>query len=126
MSDPLGVFQIGIFNTQVAVFDSLKKLQKHHTKTLGHDPIDGLNPASYGMCIKETVEDGTVFFYLYIGKDANRYTRIHECSHLVDWVMNEVGVPVDVHNTEIRAYMLAECCQLLDEVLQEHLERENG
>jgi len=114
---PLGVFEVPLFNTQVAVFDDLDKLQKYHTKTIGEDAIEGINKASLGMCIRQEGGDGRMWFYLFISPGANIYTRIHECSHLVDWICDLYAVPIDVHNTEVRAYMMADVCKLLDEVL---------
>ena len=115
---PNGVLSIQPFNVQVAVFNNLDRLQKYHTHVLGEDPIADLNQASYGMCISEIGRTGEHRFYLYFAKDANRYIRIHECSHLVDFVMDAVGVPISIENTEIRAYLLGETCQQLDEVLK--------
>lgn len=114
---PIGVFEVPMFGTQVAVFDDLERLQKYHTKTIGEDPIEGLNPASYGMCVRQEGRDGRMWFYIFISPDANKYTCIHECSHMTDWIMDTCGVPIDVHNTEVRAYLLGAVCKMLDEVM---------
>ncbi len=115
---PIGVFEVPLFNTQVAVFNNLNKLQKYHTKVIGEEPIGGLDEASYGMCIMAGGRNGVKWFYIFISPDAHKYTMIHECSHLVDYVMDSCGVPIDVHNTEVRAYLLAAACEGLDEVLE--------
>jgi hypothetical protein len=114
---PIGVFRVAPFNVQVAVFDNFAKLNSYHQKVIGGDPIEGVEIPSLGSCIMARGPSDAYFFYIFVSPDANKYTRIHECSHLMDFVHDHVGVPFCLDSTELRAYGLAEACYLLDEVL---------
>ena len=114
---PIGAFSVAPFNVLVAVFDDFAKLDSYHRKVIGGDPIEGLDVPSLGSCIVAKGPCGAYFFYIFIAPAASKYTRIHECSHLIDFVHDYVGVPLCMDSTELRAYGLAEACYLLDEVL---------
>ena len=114
---PIGVFKVAPFGVQVAVFDDFIKLGAYHQTIIGGEPIEGFGAPVLGTFLMAKGSCGAYFFYIFISPESNRYTRIHECSHLVDFVHDYVGVPFGMDSTEVRAYGLAEACYLLDEVL---------
>jgi hypothetical protein len=48
---------------------------------------------------------------------ATKATWAHECVHIADFVMNRLGVPMGVRNTEIRAYLVAHLFAGLEELM---------
>jgi len=41
-----------------------------------------------------------------ITQEANPDTWAHEAVHLADFIMDSLGLPTDLSNTEVRAYMV--------------------
>jgi hypothetical protein len=98
------VIEVGPFGVQVALFSSEEERADHFKDVLGLD-VETKN-ACFGVCSKTPDENGVCYFAITITDDANLGTLAHECSHLVDFLCDEFGVPLDVENTEIRAYMI--------------------
>jgi hypothetical protein len=115
---PVGVFKVAPFGVQVAVFDDFLKLDAYHQTVIGGKPIEGLDAPTLGSFLMAKGPSDAYFFYIFISPVSNKYTRIHECSHLIDFVHDYVGVPFGMDSAEVRAYGLAEACYLLDEVLE--------
>jgi hypothetical protein len=114
---PVGVFSVAPFGVQVAVFDDFAKLDAYHQTVIGGEPIEGFDTPVLGTFLMAKGSSGAYVFYIFISPESNKYTRIHECSHLIDFVHDYVGVPFCMDSTEVRAYGLAAACYLLDEIL---------
>lgn len=101
---PLGIVFAEPFGAQIACFSSIKDIRRWG-KVKGFD-LDGWNPASYGLAVRDHDAAGVAWFAMALREDATMQTLVHECSHMVDFIHDEHGVPVGAENTEIRAYQL--------------------
>jgi hypothetical protein len=54
---------------------------------------------------------------MVIKPKATKATWAHECVHIADFVMNRLGIPMGVRNTEIRAYLVARLFAGLEEMM---------
>lgn len=50
--------------------------------------------------------DGHVLFYVVLPPHSNTNTWVHEASHLVDFIIDHLGLEPGIQGTETRAYML--------------------
>jgi hypothetical protein len=101
---PDAVILVNPFQAQVAIFRDLKKLEKYHRKVL-HIEVN-FDRSARGMASEQVDKDGSRWWSLYLPGDTSLGTVVHECSHIVDFLMDAHGVPLTVENTEIRAYLL--------------------
>lgn len=99
----LGVVFVDVFNIQIGVFRSQKKCRKY-LADLGCviDPVTG---AHHGIARVDEGNGGEEWFSLIITKSARDGTLVHECVHMADFIMESLGIPTGVENTEIRAYL---------------------
>lgn len=118
--EPKGVVLMMPFQQQVAVFDSFKSWRKYF-KAIGQ-PLDEENlecaNGANAVAGYHTGSNGKIWFWCVLPDTTNLGTIVHECSHLVDFTCDVSGVPVNVENTEIRAYMLGvlflDVCEVLN------------
>lgn len=108
------------FNASVALFEDRNELIRYHSERLGIE-LD-LKPSGYGSAHENEDAKGVVWWSMYIPKKANLPTIVHECSHIVDFMMDTHGVPINMENTEIRAYMLGYLFQDVCEALGRSLD----
>lgn len=104
MSD--AAFDVLPFRAQVALFHDLEEMARYYEKVLGIHDHGFHERTSNGMASKHADKEGVHWFSLYLPKAAAAGTIVHECSHVVDFVLDHHGVPLNAENTEIRAYML--------------------
>ncbi len=71
------------------------------------DEASNIGP-SKGLCFVFTDDDDVAWYNMVLPEGIPVKTIVHECSHAIDFIMDDVGVPINVDNTEIRAYLLAE------------------
>lgn len=102
---PLGVVFADPFGAQISCFDGIKALRKWG-KSTGLDVTDW-GPACYGLAIRGEDKNGITWFAIALEDRASIRTLVHECSHMVDFIHDTFGVPIEMQNTEIRAYQLA-------------------
>jgi hypothetical protein len=116
---PLGVLTVAPFRVEVAVFASAEHMYQYHEHVTGArwPNEEASDHTAKGLCLRLANGEGGECYYIVITPKATVYTRIHECSHLLDFVHDAVGVPFGLLNTETRAYGLADVCRQLDEVL---------
>ena len=57
-----------------------------------------------GLAIKSTGADGLPYFFLAVF-NRNIQTLVHESVHIVDYLLDRHGIPIDIANTETRAYL---------------------
>lgn len=101
-----GVLDVGTFNVQVGVFQSVKNCVKY-LRNLGCDPVHDTR-ACYGQARWDEDKDGVLWWSIVIEDDATTATVVHECVHMADFIMDKLGIPTGVKNTEVRAYLTAD------------------
>lgn len=106
--------EIAPFGIQAAVFESWDDASDYFAQAFGHQ-IQNVERFC-AFCAKELI-DGSAWFFMVIPDDLPVWKLAHECVHLADFVMDEVGVPTDVSNSELRAY-------LVDSIMQQVLDAE--
>lgn len=95
------------FKAQVAIFRDFDTLRRYYEQVIGiSDHRFGDRPAN-AMASEHQDDSGANWWSLFLPDDVQAPTVVHECSHIVDFMMETHGVPMGVENTEIRAYMLA-------------------
>lgn len=76
--------------------------------------IDKGVPAAAGFAARD---DGQALFWMYFDKKPRLNSIVHEAVHIVDFVLERVGIPISVEVTEVRAYLtewlVSELCQRL-------------
>jgi hypothetical protein len=102
----VGVCRIGVFNIQIGVFRSLADCAGHLARVGCR--IEAESKHSIGMARWDECENGTTWWSLIITDEATDATIVHECVHMADFIMERVGIPTGVENTEIRALLTAE------------------
>lgn len=101
---PHSVVLVNPFQAQVAIFRDFGKLERYHRDVLGISvDLDGV---CNGLALEQTDADGCKWWSMCLPKGVSLGTVVHECSHIVDFLMSAHGVPLTVENTEIRAYLL--------------------
>lgn len=101
---PLGIIFAEPFGAQISCFGGVKELREWGDAT-GLDTTKW-DLAAYGMAVRDHDKSGVALFAMALRPDARIETLVHECSHMVDFIHDECGVPVELENTEIRAYQL--------------------
>ena len=111
----LGLIHLEIFNLDVAVFgrdaDRVKVLRGE-----GCSP-DSADPAAIASAHLDFTQSGSPRLSMVIKPEATRATWAHECVHIADFVMNLVGIPMGVENTEVRAYMVGHLFGQLERIV---------
>lgn len=100
------VVMVHPFRAQVAVFSDNEARCWYFENHLGISDHGMDERASYGMASQHQDDSGVSWHSMHLPEDAGIGTVVHECSHIVDYLMDAHGVPISIDNTEIRAYML--------------------
>jgi hypothetical protein len=100
-----GVINLDVFCLQVAVFDSeddrVASLQDQ-----GCVDVTRHESAAIASAHMDVTENGSPRLSMVIKPHARKSTWAHECVHIADFVMDRLGFPPGIENTEIRAYMV--------------------
>ena len=111
----IGIIPLDVFCLNVAVFaddeSRCAALREEGCDVSGHDQ-DCLASAHI-----DTAGDGSTRLSMVIKPVTTKATWAHECVHIADFVMNRLGVPMGVRNTEIRAYLVAHLFAGLEEMM---------
>ena len=59
---------------------------------------------SLGAVVHMGDESGNSFNVMYLGMDLDDSTVYHECLHLTHFMLDRVGVPINMENTELLCY----------------------
>lgn len=113
----IGIVSIDMLSISFPVFltvqDALDDLIAHGFNI---DPDDH-NHDVYGSFMEvDSATQGTTYV-MVITKDAPVSTWAHEASHAVDFIMERLGMPPDVSNTETRAYMLGHIVEEIQNII---------
>mgnify|MGYP000155974381 CR=1 FL=1 len=113
---PVGIALVMPFQTQVAVFDSFKSWRKYYKK-IGSPINPKWADGAAALASTHRGSNGKYWYSIIVPEDGNLGTIVHECSHMVDYICDDSGVPINMENTEIRAYMLGvlflDVCEIL-------------
>lgn len=100
----LGVIRLDIFNLDVAVFERDED-RVAVLRAQGCEACAG-NPAALSSAHQNFTEGGQIRLSMVIKPGVSKAIWAHECVHIADFVMDYLGMPMDVDNTEVRAYMV--------------------
>ncbi len=111
----IGVIDLAVFNLDVAVFasdeDRVAALRDEGCDVSEHDI------AALASSHMDVAGDGSPRLSMVIKPVATTATWAHECVHIADFVMDRLGVPMGVENTEIRGYLVGHLFASLEEML---------
>lgn len=109
-----GAIDVGVFNVQIGVFVGDGALDKWAEER----GIEFKSRNSRGFAFWVTDPSGEDWFGIMVQNDAGEPTKVHECVHLADFIMDSAGVPTGVENTEVRAYLTAHIYEGLCDILK--------
>lgn len=102
------VVPVDIFDSQVGVLagtKSLKKLIKMNDMSLCSLTADELMGAASGNGCALSFTFAGRRYYLIVMNVLSYRVVVHESCHAADFILSDRGIPLDVENTEIRAYL---------------------
>lgn len=107
------------FKAQVAIFRDFDERCRYYEEVLGISDHGFFGRPANAMASEHQDDAGITWWSLFLPDDVQAPTIVHECSHIVDFMMETHGVPMGVENTEIRAYMLADVFEEVTAALSE-------
>ena len=105
------------FKARVAVFKDFEERCRYYEEVIGIADHGFRDRPANAMASEHEDSTGAPWWSMYLPDDTSVPTIVHECSHIVDFLMDAHGVPVNVENTEIRAYMLADLFEEVSAVM---------
>lgn len=98
------VIHLDVIHTQVAVFPTFEEYNDYFDKETDFEPVDA---NTTNACASVTLgSGGAKYFSMVIPDGTGVGTIAHESLHIVDYLCDELGIPITVENTEIRGYMI--------------------
>lgn len=99
------VITIDFLGCEIGLFTKREKLIKC-AESLGINDIAETvsDIATNGVSIKSCGADGFPYFFIGVF-NGSMATLVHEVSHTVDWLLDRYGIPNNLENTELRAYL---------------------
>lgn len=99
----IGEIKIDLFRMSVTVFES-------DAERCEFLKSNGVEPEATGYCLASAHRDynaeGRPFFSMVIKPGAGMSGWAHECAHIADFVMDQIGIPMGMENYEIRGYLV--------------------
>lgn len=118
-----GLISLDIFETDVGVwFSNTPRVEA--LKFMGVAEPAGANQNFLGVVCLDFDEEDFPILTMVISPRAGIDTWAHEAVHLADMLMDSRGVPTDIANTEVRAYITGYATQQIAMIMQDHQERE--
>ncbi len=113
----IGLIRIDIFRQTVPVFISF---EDHVAEALakGVNTVEAEGPYEAFACC-DVDSQGGKHFALVIPPEASPATWVHEAVHIADFIMDYVGIPCDMSNTEVRAYLTGYIFERLEVIFDE-------
>lgn len=96
------VIHLNVTDTQIAVFPTFEEYNDYY-KEKGFDPV---GVATNALASVDHNDEGVPYFSMVIPEGAGMGTIAHESLHIVDFLCDELGIPITLENTEIRGYMI--------------------
>ena len=95
---------VNVYHLDVAFFWSMKHYRKYYAKHFDIDVTE--HGASCPACASHYELDAGNVFAICMTEDAGWETYAHECSHMVDFISDVIGMPMTMDTTEPRAYLM--------------------
>jgi hypothetical protein len=92
------LIEVDWLKQKIAVFKSIK--QARRVVDVSDDCAGAAGIAGYAKR-----DDGQVIFYMILPKKPKLDTIVHESIHVVDYLLECVGIPITVQCGEVRTYM---------------------
>ena len=111
-----GVIYLDIYKIQIPVFTTdqdCEEVCKFEGLTIPELTAPSLAYAGYGED-----KNSCRVFYLMLPTDSKVSTWVHEASHIVDYVIDYLGLEAGIAGTEARAYMLDFIYTSIEEIMQ--------
>lgn len=115
------VISVDIFNVQIPVFVSDED-RVHELRKRGF-PAEPCDRGHYGLVSCCYDDAGFYSLAMVITPGATGSTIPHECSHLVDFIFDHVGIPGGIESTELRAYLTGYLIEKTEEMIAKNQER---
>lgn len=113
----IGFIDIDVFNLQVAVFSKNKSRLKMLRKQGCNDP-SASDEGAFASAHLDFV-NGSARLSMVLKPAASKSSWAHECSHIVDFIFNFLGIPPGIESTEIRSYLLGHLWSGLEKIMPE-------
>jgi len=112
----IGVVRLDVFNLDIAVFDN--DAERVEVALLeGCVDAEPQNSAAISSAHRDVTSSGEMRMSVVLKPRATYATWAHEAVHLADFVMDGMGMPTDVTNTELRAYLVGHIVACLHEIM---------
>ena len=100
----IGCVHVDVYHLHVGVFDS----EKSRIKFLRKKGVKDLMRVSESAFASAHMDHGggTTWFSVVMKPRATLATLAHECSHMADFIVHHLGIPLTVECTEVRAYLV--------------------
>ena len=85
----------------VLVFNDLEE-SRSELERFGGNPDAALGGAGYAT---NDIDGSGLFWMVFPGGNPSIITIVHECIHVVDYLLEFAGIPIDAENSEVRCYM---------------------
>lgn len=119
---PEGIITLDIFSIDIPVWTD----ETIRLKALAHLGIEVEDPKHQGIagCVGVNQDrHGCTVITMMITPEAGLDTWAHEAVHLADLLMESRGIPTDVSNTEVRAYITGYATQEIADIIEGYHDR---
>jgi len=84
----------------------MKHYKKYYEKNFDIDVGEDIHGLTCIACASHYPIDGGNLFAICLPEGSDWDTYAHECSHIVDFISEEIGMPMNMDTTEPRAYLM--------------------
>jgi len=106
-TEPDHVCVVDVYDLEVAFFWTFEKYAESYAENFDIDVTEDACETVQARASWHVVADGSNRFAIYMSERADWWTYAHECSHMVDFICECIGMPMNMDTTEPRAYLLA-------------------
>lgn len=111
-----GWISLDMFRMSIPIFLT----NTHCIEVLKHEGIEVVpddGKVVQGYAGWGTDAEGVRLHYVMLPPDSNTNTWVHEASHLVDFIIDYLGLDPSIDGTETRAYMLGHIFSSIEEIM---------
>jgi hypothetical protein len=117
-----GLISIELFSLEAPLYVS-ETIRVEALKYMGYD-IEHVKHPMNGCVGVDYCKENIPLFSMTITPGSTISTWAHEAVHLADLLMDSRGVPTDVSNTEVRAYLTGYIVEQIAFIMDKYYERE--
>lgn len=114
----LDVIIIDVFSMQIPVF--LNQEDKNHTLASRGFTSFQLHSPIHGAACRDYCDDGSSLISLIIPPNSEPSTWAHEAVHVADFIMDTLGMDMELGNTETRAYITGYVFNRVSEIMEDY------